>query len=179
MPMKRLRLFIPIAVFVVLVIAFGFGLRRDPSRIPPTLIDQPAPSFELASVREGGPGFSSADLEGKVSLVNIFASWCVACVYEHPTLVDIAEAGGPAIYGLAWKDEPGATAQWLDRLGDPYTATGDDASGRVAIDFGVTGAPETYVVDKTGHVRYKHVGVITPQDWRNTIGPLVAELELE
>ncbi len=179
MLMKRLRLFIPIGLFTLVVVAFGVGLTRDPARIPPTLIDAPAPTFDLPSVAEGDAGFSSADLEGKVSLVNIFASWCVACVYEHPTLVDITAMGGPPIYGLAWKDEPGATAQWLDRLSNPYTAVGDDRDGRVAIDFGVTGAPETYIVDKTGHVRYKHIGVITPNDWRNTLGPLVAELEQE
>lgn len=175
----RLRLFIPVALFALVAVAFGFGLRRDPSAIPPTLIDAPAPEFALPAIEGREANFSSDDLKGKVSMVNIFASWCVACVYEHPTLVAITEQGGPPIYGLAWKDEPGATAQWLDRLGDPYTAVGDDADGRVAIDFGVTGAPETYVVDKQGRVRYKHIGVITPNDWTNLIGPMIAELERE
>lgn len=179
MLLKRLRLYIPIALFVGVLVMFGFGLQRDPSRIPPTLIDDPVPEFALEPVQGRDLGFSTADLRGQVSMVNIFGSWCVACIYEHPVLLDIKESGGPPIYGLAWKDEPGATAQWLDRLGDPYTAVGDDASGRVAIDFGVTGAPETYVVDKQGRVRYKHVGVIYPQDWRDTIEPLIAELERE
>jgi cytochrome c biogenesis protein CcmG/thiol:disulfide interchange protein DsbE len=177
--MKRLLLFVPVALFALVSVYFAIGLQRDPSRIPPTLIDQPAPAFDLPPIEGREAGFSTDDLKGKVSMVNIFASWCVACVYEQPTLVEIQQSGGPPIYGLAWKDEPGATAQWLDRQGDPFTAVGDDADGRVAIDFGVTGAPETYVIDKQGRVRYKHVGVIMPADWRNTLGPLVAELEQE
>jgi cytochrome c biogenesis protein CcmG/thiol:disulfide interchange protein DsbE len=154
------------------------------------MVDAPAPVFTLAPIKSYEEGFSSADLQGQVSLVNIFASWCVACLYEHPVLMDIKDQPGvPPIYGLAWKDpaarereasgDPGATTAWLERHGDPYTAVGDDADGRVAIDFAVTGAPETFVIDKQGRIRYKHPGVITPENWRRVFLPLIAELERE
>jgi cytochrome c biogenesis protein CcmG/thiol:disulfide interchange protein DsbE len=176
---KLARRLAPIAVFVLVVVAFAFGLRRDPSTIPTVLIDTEAPQFDLAPIQGRDQGFSSEDLKGQVSIVNIFASWCVSCVYEHPELLRIKAEGGPPIYGLAWKDAPGATAQWLDRHGDPYTAVGDDAEGRVAIDFGVTGAPESFVIDKEGRIRYKHIGVITADNWRRIFTPMIAELRAE
>lgn len=176
---KLARRLAPVAVFALVVVAFAFGLRRDPSTIPTVLIDTEAPQFDLQPIAGREKGFSSVDLQGGVSIVNIFASWCVACVYEHPELLRIKEQGGPPIYGLAWKDAPGATTQWLDRHGDPYTAVGDDAEGRVAIDFGVTGAPESFVIDKHGRIRYKHIGVITEADWRTIFEPLIAELRTE
>ncbi|MEL7488118.1 MAG: DsbE family thiol:disulfide interchange protein [Pseudomonadota bacterium] len=140
------------------------------------LIDQPAPAFSLDPIEGYAEGFSSADLRGEVSLVNIFGSWCASCVVEHPVLMRIKASGGPPIYGVDWKDQPGAGTAWLARYGDPYTRVGDDADGRVAIDFGVTGAPETFVVDADGRIRHKHVGPITDEAWRTVLAPMVEEL---
>ena len=181
MSAARLKLIIPLAAFVLLLVALGFGLTRNPSGLSATvLLDTPAPTFDLPPITGHERGLSSDDLKGQVSLVNVFGSWCVACVYEHPVLVQIAQSGGgPPIYGLAWNDPPEATAQWLARRGDPYTLVGADTEGRVAIDFGVTGAPETFVVDAEGVIRYKHIGPISVQDWRSIFVPLIAELEAQ
>jgi cytochrome c biogenesis protein CcmG/thiol:disulfide interchange protein DsbE len=118
-------------------------------------------------------------MQGKVSLLNIFASWCVACRVEHPVLLRLATERAIPIYGLAWKDKPEELKQWLAELGDPYTLIGDDAQGRTAIDLGVTGAPETFVIDRKGKIRYKHVGPIDDYVWENTLKPLVSKLEAE
>ena len=180
MQSKLLIRILPLAVFALVVVGLGVGLTRDPSGLSAdVLLDTDAPEFELPPITGREEGLVTADLKGQVSLVNIFGSWCVACVYEHPVLVQIAEQGGPPIYGVAWNDAPDATARWLDRLGDPYTKVGSDAEGRVAIDFGVTGAPETYVIDPDGVIRYKHIGPITPQDWRRVFRPLITQLETE
>ncbi len=187
-PVRRLVLIVPLAALALIMTFFAVGLTRDPSRIPTTLLEIEPAAFELPPIQDHPEGFGTEDLKGQVSVVNIFASWCVACVYEHPNLMAIREAGGPPIYGLAWKDppadergegDPGATTAWLARHGDPYTAVGDDADGRVAINFGVTGAPESFVIDKQGRVRYKHAGVITMDDWREVFQPLIAQLEAE
>jgi cytochrome c biogenesis protein CcmG/thiol:disulfide interchange protein DsbE len=176
MPLRRILIFAPLAVLALLVAVWSVGLTRDPSAIPTVLIDTPAPVIELGPVEGYERGIAASDSQGEVHLVNFFASWCVPCLYEHPTLVRIEAEGGPPIYGVAWKDGRGAAA-WLDRHGDPYTAVGNDDSGRTAIDFGITGAPETFVIDKQGRIRYKHVGVIRPEDWTQKIAPLVAELQ--
>jgi cytochrome c biogenesis protein CcmG/thiol:disulfide interchange protein DsbE len=176
--MQRVRRIVPIAALALIVVAFAVGLTRDPSRIPTMLLNVEPPAFDLPPIQGHERGFSSADLKGEVSMVNVFASWCIPCAQEHPNLMAIEEMGGPPIYGIAWKDTD-ATAAWLARRGDPYAAIGDDADGRVAIDFGVTGAPETFLIDKLGRVRYHHVGVITANDWRQTFEPLIAQLEAE
>jgi cytochrome c biogenesis protein CcmG/thiol:disulfide interchange protein DsbE len=178
MPLRRLLLIAPIAVFVLVVAAFAVGLTRDPSSIPTVLIDTEAPGLDLPPVEGHGRGLASADLEGEIALVNFFASWCIPCLQEHPTLMAIKAEGGPPIYGVAWKDSDGAAA-WLGRHGDPYAGVGDDGDGRSAIDFGITGAPESFLIDRNGRIRYKHVGIITPRDWRGTISPLIEQLEAE
>lgn len=177
--MSRARLFLvaPIVVFALVAVLFGFGLTRDPSRIPSELIDRPLPTFALPGVDGSEEGLASTDFTGEVALLNVFGSWCSGCVVEHPTLVAIAEQTDTPIYGLAWKDAPGAAARWLARRGDPYRKVGDDPDSRVAVDLGVTGAPETFVIDRDGRVRYKHVGPVTPEVWRDTLAPIVAELE--
>ena len=177
--MARLFFLAPLSLFLIVGIYFAFGLQRDPSFIPSMLIDQPAPEFSLPPIQDYEEGFSSEDLKGQVSLVNIFGSWCIACQVEHPVLMQIKAEGGPPIYGLDWNDKPGAGTAWLRRHGDPYERVGDDADGRVAIDFGVTGAPETFVVDANGRIRHKHTGPITEQDWRNVLAPMVEELKNE
>ncbi len=176
--MNRIGYFIPVITFAVLSVAFLFALSRgdDPSLLPSTLIDKPVPVFDLAAIEGLDKGFSSEDLKGHVSLVNIFGSWCVACMYEHPILMKLARKKEVPIYGIDWKDKPGDGIKWLNRHGNPYTLIGDDAAGRVSIDFGVTGAPETFVVDMKGNIRYKHIGPITEESWKKTLKPLIEEL---
>src|SRR6266852_8911491 len=172
----RLLFLVPAIVFVGLMLAFGISLNRDPSSVPSPLIGQPVPEFSLAPVKERTLGLSTADLRGDVSLVNVFASWCVACREEHPLLMRMKEQGLVPIHGLNYKDKPDDAARWLDTMGDPYTRTGADLDGRVAIDWGVYGVPETFVIDRQGDIAYKQIGAITPQILEQTIVPLVAKL---
>lgn len=174
--MKRLLFVLPLLLLGGLALAFGYGLTRDPSKLPSTLIDRPLPEFRLAGVTPGTPGLATADFQGRPALLNVFASWCAACRVEHPMLVQLAREGVP-IYGLDWKDKPADGAAWLEAHGNPYRRVGNDESGRIGIDLGVTGAPETFVVDARGRVRYKHIGPITPEDWEGTLRPLMVRLE--
>lgn len=174
--MKRLVFILPLVLFAGLAVAFWVGLQRDPSKLPSQLIDRPVPEFSLPPVTAGLPGLTSADLQGEPALLNVFASWCVPCRLEHPVLTRLSEEGVP-IHGLDWKDDAGAA--WLAEHGDPYRRAGDDRTGRTGIDLGVTGVPETFVVDRHGRVRYKHVGPLTPDDWKQTIGPLMRKLRDE
>lgn len=175
--MNRLVFFIPVLLFAALAVWFAQGLDRDPSYIPSMLIDHPAPEFELPAIAERAEGLSTANLKGQVSMINIFGSWCTSCEIEHPVLMTIAREGAAPIYGLDWKDKPGAGAEWLAPRGDPYARIGDDADGRVAIDFGVTGAPETFIVDAEGRIRHKHVGPVTMDDWRKVLKPMIEDLK--
>lgn len=175
--MKKFLPLLPLGVFAAIGLAFWLGLGRDPNTLPSTLIDRPLPAFALAGLDGGENGLSTEDIVGEVALLNIFGSWCAGCRIEHPLLMEIARSGEVPIYGIDWKDEPGAGAAWLARYGDPYTRVGEDRDGRAAIELGVTGAPETFVIDKEGRVRYRHVGAITPEAWRRTLRPLVLELK--
>lgn len=175
--MMRLAFIVPVALFAVLAMWFAAGLGRDPGYIPSMLIDREAPEFSLPPIAGRERGLSSVDFKGAVSMVNIFGSWCATCAIEHPVLMEIAAEGVAPIYGLNWKDKPGAGAAWLGERGDPYSAIGDDADGRVAIDFGVTGAPETFIIDASGRVRHKHVGEITREDWRRVLKPMIEDLK--
>jgi cytochrome c biogenesis protein CcmG/thiol:disulfide interchange protein DsbE len=177
--MKRLLYLSPLIVVGVLVVYFGVGLTRDPHELPSVLIDRPFPAVDLPPIANRDKGFATADLGGQVALVNIFASWCVSCKVEHPLLMAHAQAGGVPIYGIAWKDDPVATADLLKQDGDPYRLVGADRSGRAAIDLGVTGAPETYLVDKAGRIRYKQIGPITDDAWSQVLQPLIAKLAAE
>ena len=175
--MSRIALLVPIAIFLALAAVFGLGLTRDPSSIPSELIDRPLPEFDLPPIAGRELGLATRDLSGEVSMVNIFGSWCVSCRIEHPLLMEIARSGEAPIHAVNWKDKPGDGSAWLARFGDPYRRIGDDPEGRVIIDLGVTGAPETFIIDKAGRVRYKHVGPITPEAWTKTIRPLIMELK--
>jgi|CXWL01.1.fsa_nt_gi cytochrome c biogenesis protein CcmG/thiol:disulfide interchange protein DsbE len=177
--MKRLFWFIPLAVFIAIAYASWLGLGRDPAALPSALIDRPMPQFELAPVREGDGAFSRADLEGQVALVNVFASWCGPCRIEHPTLIELRTQQDVPIYGINWKESPADGRGYLAEAGDPYLKIGSDESGRFALDLGVTGAPETFIVDRHGRIRYKQVGPITPEVWARTIAPIVTQLESE
>ncbi|MGE0409977.1 MAG: DsbE family thiol:disulfide interchange protein [Amphiplicatus sp.] len=174
--MKRLVLLAPLALFVAIGLAFAVGLTRDPSRIPSTLIDRPLPEFDLPPIQGFDKGLASADLKGEVALINVFGSWCVSCLLEHPVLLALSKENAVPIYGVNWKDEPGAGAAWLARHGNPYQRIGDDSAGRVVIDLGVTGAPETFVIDREGRVRYKQVGPITREVWEKKLRPMIEEL---
>ncbi len=173
---RRLRHLIPVVAFLALAFVLGWGLGHNPREIPSPLIDKPVPQFSLPPVRGRTLGLSNGDLVGEVSLVNVFASWCVACREEHPLLMRMRADGVLPIHGLNYKDQPDNAAKWLDTLGDPYTRTGADRNGRVAIDWGVYGVPETFVTTKAGRIAHKHIGPLTPQALEDTILPLIRRL---
>ena len=167
---------IPFACFVGVAIFLGVGLTMDPRLIPSPLLGKPVPDFSLEPVQGRVLGLSSTDLKGDVSLVNVFASWCTACRYEHPVFMNLKKNGIVPIHGINYKDRPQDAEKWLEELGDPYTRTGADTDGQVSIDWGVYGVPETFVIDREGRIAYKQVGPITPEIFRNKIGPLIEEL---
>lgn len=176
---SRVMFLVPLTVFGGLLLALGWGLTNDPKYIPSPLVGKPVPAFELPPVKGRELGLSNSDLNGSVSLVNVFASWCTACELEHPFLMRLAETGAVPIHGLNYKDRPDDAATWLDKGGDPYTRTGADVSGQVGIEWGVYGVPETFVISPDGHIAYKHVGPLTPDTINGTIVPLVERLRSE
>jgi cytochrome c biogenesis protein CcmG/thiol:disulfide interchange protein DsbE len=173
---RRLIYLVPVAVFGVLAAGSYVGLGIDTNVLPSPLIDQPAPDFALPALADGKPGFATADLKGQVSLVNTFASWCGPCRAEHPVLNALAQTKRLPIYGVDYKDKREAALAWIAELGDPYTKIGTD-DGQVGIEWGVYGVPETFLIDRAGRIRYKHVGPLTDADVAHTILPLVAKLE--
>ena len=173
----KLRWTIPLALFVVLVAFLWVGLGRDPREVPSPLIGKPAPAFRLAKLHAPGETLAASDLQGKVWLLNVWASWCVSCREEHPLLMQLAKANIVPVYGLEYKDEPADGRRWLAQNGDPYTASIVDRDGRVGIDYGVYGVPETFLIDKTGVIRYKQIGPITADALQRKILPLVRELQ--
>lgn len=174
---RRLVVLIPLAAFLGLVLALAWGLTHDPSTIPSALIGKPVPQFSLPPVKGRTLGLSSEDLRGEVSLVNVFASWCVACREEHPVFMRMKADGLVPIHGLNYKDRPDDAARWLNTMGDPYTRTGADINGRVAIDWGVYGVPETFVITKDGRIAYKHIGAVTPKVLEETLLPLIRRMQ--
>ena len=172
----RSALIVPLAVFAVVAVALGIGLGLKPAEIPSALIGKPVPEFALPAVEGMGQALSSADLKGQVSIVNVFASSCVPCRVEHPLWEEVAKAGIP-LYGLNYKDTPANASAWLGQLGNPYTRTGADINGRVGIDFGVYGVPETFVVDADGVIRLKHIGPVDRTILETQILPKVRELQ--
>lgn len=174
--MRRWLFVIPVLAFGLLAAGFYIGLGIDQQVLPSALLDQPVPKFELPPLPGHEEGFSSADLQGRVSLVNTFASWCLPCRAEHPVLNALALTKRVPIYGIDYKDKGEAGANWIKALGNPYTKIGAD-TGRVGIDLGVYGVPETFLVDRSGRIRYKHVGPLTQGVIDRTILPLVAQLE--
>ena len=168
--MERLKLFVPLLIFLVLALVLYFGLGRDPRALPSALVDRPLPPFSLP-VLEGDAVVDESLLHGKVRLLNVWGTWCVACRDEHPFLLELANRG-VAIVGLNYKDDPDAARAWLARLGDPFEAVVVDAAGRYGLELGGYGAPETYVVDADGVIRYRHVGVIDADVWRDRIEPV-------
>ena len=177
--MRRLLYLLPLAAFVAIALWFAIGLTRDPNRIPSALLDRPVPEFTLPALDGAGvAGLRTADLQGKVALVNVFASWCVPCRIEHPILMRLGDGeAGVALYGISYKDKAEDSARFLRELGNPYAAIGHDESGRVGIEWGVYGVPETFLIDRAGRIRHKHVGPISPKDLQETILPLIAALK--
>jgi len=171
-----LKYLIPLALFLVLVVFLAIGLTRNPQELPSALIDKPAPTFRLPQLKQPDRTFSAEDMRGKVWMLNVWASWCVACRDEHPFLFEYQKSGAVPIYGLNYKDRPEDALGWLGELGDPYLLSAVDFDGRVAIDYGVYGAPESYIIDKSGTIRLKHVGPVMPDVWEKKILPLVQEL---
>lgn len=167
---------VPLLLFAGVVVVLAIGLTLNPREVPSPLIGKPVPEFALPPVKGRALGLSSADLKGEVSLVNVFASWCVACREEHPVFLQLQREGFVPVHGLNYKDRPEDAARWLDTLGDPYARTGADLDGRVAIDWGVYGVPETFVIDRDGRIAYKHIGPITPDVLEQKLRPLIARL---
>jgi cytochrome c biogenesis protein CcmG/thiol:disulfide interchange protein DsbE len=175
--MKRLGFLIPLFAFVALAVMLAIGLHRDPREVPSPLIDKPAPAFSLARLDDPEKTIALADLRGKVWMLNVWASWCVACREEHPLLVAFSKQGLLPIYGLDYKDQRDDAHTWLSRMGDPYQASLFDGEGRVGIDFGVYGVPETFIIDKNGTIRMKHIGPLTPEVIETEIVPLLKKLD--
>lgn len=168
---------LPALVFALIALSLYLGLKRDPTLVPSPLVGKTVPEFALDPVKGRDLGLSSDDLKEAPSLVNVFASWCVACRHEHSLLLDLDRAGTIAIHGINYKDDPEAAKKWLDDLGDPYTRTGVDAQGRIGLEWGVYGVPETFLVDAKGRIVYKHIGPLTRQDIDGTLLPLMRALD--
>lgn len=171
--------FLVLGVFVALVVLLGAGLQLNPREVPSPLIDKPAPHFELPQLHLPDRQFSPTALRGRVWLLNVWASWCVSCREEHPVLMDLARSGQLPIYGLNYKDGRDMGIKWLKQFGDPYQVSAFDGQGRVGIDYGVYGVPETYVIDKRGVIRYKHIGILTPDIVQKKILPLARKLDVD
>jgi cytochrome c biogenesis protein CcmG/thiol:disulfide interchange protein DsbE len=166
------RYAIPVAIFAVIGVFFLRGLSLNPTYVPSPLVGKPAPEFSLASVTAPESSIGSTDLAGRVALVNVWGTWCVECRHEHGFLLELASAGVP-IFGLNVRDERASAIRWLDTLGDPYVASGFDPEGKAAIDWGVTGAPETFLIGRDGTVLHKHISPLTRQVWRRDFVPLI------
>ncbi|WP_299441454.1 DsbE family thiol:disulfide interchange protein [uncultured Rhodospira sp.] len=175
--MRRIIYFLPLLVVAVLLVFFIDGLQRDPRKLPSVLLDRPVPAFALEGLPGRDPALTGKDaFTGQVTLLNFFGSWCVACLQEHAMLSRIQAEGLVPLHGIAFKDQPEDTLRWLERHGDPYDRVGYDTTNRIAIEFGITGAPETFVIDAAGVIQYKHVGPITEQVWAQTLRPLIEDL---
>lgn len=168
---------IPLGIFIVLVVFLAIGLTRDPHEVPSPLIGKAAPAFTAPHLHAPGQTFSAKDMLGQVWLLNVWASWCVACRQEHPVLMEFAKTKTLAIVGLDYKDQQSEGKKWLARFGDPYDLAVTDQDGRIGIDYGVYGVPESFLIDKVGVIRYKQIGPVTEEALKEKILPLVRELQ--
>ena len=174
--MKALKYVLPLVGFVVLAVFFAVGLSRDPREVPSPFIGKPAPAFSLEQLHRPERVFTPGEMKGKVWMLNVWASWCVSCRVEHPLLVELSRRGTVPIVGLNYKDKREDGVQWLAKFGDPYVLSAWDVEGKVGLDYGVYGVPETFVIDKQGVVRHKQIGPITPEALEKTILPLIRQL---
>ena len=173
----KLKFLIPLLLFVILVGFLAIGLNRDPHEVPSPLIGKPAPAFEVPQLEQSNKNFSPESLKGQVWILNVWASWCVACREEHPILLELSKAQIAPLIGLDYKDQRDDALAMLARQGNPYTLSAFDGNGRVGINYGVYGVPETYVIDKTGIIRFKQIGPITTEILNQKIYPLINELK--
>jgi cytochrome c biogenesis protein CcmG/thiol:disulfide interchange protein DsbE len=173
----KAKFLIPLALFVILVVFLAIGLNRDPHELPSPLINKPAPAFNIPQLSEPNQSFSPASMQGQVWILNVWASWCVACREEHPVLMELAKAQVAPVIGLDYKDRREDALAMLAKQGNPFKLSAFDASGRVGIDYGVYGVPETYVIDKAGLIRFKHIGPLTLELLNQKIYPLIRELQ--
>lgn len=169
--------YVALGLFLVLLVFLGVGLTLNPREVPSPLIGKPAPAFRLPTVADAAKSIGTEDLRNQVSLLNVWASWCVSCRQEHPLLVELSRKGSVPIYGLNYKDTRTEALRWLSALGNPYVTSAFDEDGRVGIEWGVYGVPETFVVDREGIIRYKHTGPVTPEAWEKTLLPLIQKLQ--
>jgi len=170
---------LPLLIFLGLGIALAAGLTKDPRLLPSEMIDRPFPVFAISDLYDADDIITQEELKGQVTLINVFGSWCVSCDIEHPKLMELAQDKAVTLWGVDWRDEREKGKRWLKRRGNPYTRIIFDANSRLAIDLGVTGAPESYLIDKQGNIRYKYVGVITDKVWDDILQPLVMTFEAE
>ncbi len=175
----RLTFLIPLVVFVLMVVLLGVGLTLNPREVPSPFIGKPAPAFSVPQLHAPDEALTSEVFRGQVSLLNVWASWCVSCRQEHPLLVELAKTDRVPIYGLNYKDERNAALEWLARLGNPYRSSAFDADGRIGIDWGVYGVPETFVIDRKGIIRHKFTGPLTREAIDDILLPLVQQLKGE
>ena len=171
-----MRIWVPLLLFIVLVAFLAIGLGRDPHTVPSPLINKPAPDFRLAQLHDPTKTFTAQEMRGKVWLLNVWASWCVSCRDEHPLLVELAESKAVPIYGMNYKDRREDALAWLNDFGDPYLLSASDTDGRIGINYGVYGVPETYLIDREGVIRYKQIGPLTSEILEKTILPMVKDL---
>jgi cytochrome c biogenesis protein CcmG/thiol:disulfide interchange protein DsbE len=174
-----LKYLIPLVIFIVMGIFLAIGLKLNPTEIPSPFIGKPAPAFSAATLDNPEQKLTPADLQGKVWLFNVWASWCTSCRAEHPVLNELAKQKAALIIGLNYKDVREDALSWLDRLGNPYDVSVTDPEGRIGIDWGVYGVPETFVVDKKGIIRHKQTGPVTSETVRQILSPLIAKLQSE
>ena len=174
--MSSVKFIIPLVVFLILVLSLWQGLKKDPHMMPSALIGRPMPQFTLASANHPQTVLTNNIFKGQVSLLNVFASWCITCRAEHAVMMDIHDQHVVRMYGLAYKDSRAQLLPWLHQFGDPYAQVIDDSQGQLAINLGVYGTPETFIIDQKGIIRYKHVGAVSPTLWQDQLQPLILKL---
>lgn len=173
---KKLRTFLPLIIFLCLVIFLWVGLYRDPHTIPSPLVGKPVPEFRAADLEFPNQFITNNIFKDKITLLNVFATWCLSCRYEHPTLIDVHHANLVNIVGLNYKDNNQAAIKWLQQYGNPFSHVIEDPTGNIGINLGVYGTPETFIIDRNGIIRYKFIGPISPDDWQNTLLPIIQKL---
>jgi cytochrome c biogenesis protein CcmG/thiol:disulfide interchange protein DsbE len=172
-----IRFALPLVIFVLMVGLLGYGLRLDPKKVPSPLIDKPAPEFSLSMLETPSRQLSTKDMSGQVWVLNVWASWCVSCRAEHEVITELANRNLVTVVGLNYKDEPADATRWLEQFGNPYATSVIDRDGRVGIDWGVYGVPETFVIGADGMIKYKHIGPVTHESLEQTILPMLKELK--